>query len=111
MTSQHTPGPWISTGYVANDYEVPYFKIEQDLRDEDGFVKDICPVIAKATYGSEAIMAANARLIAAAPELLAALQALVDAGCKKDNTAFFTRFDQAQDKAIAVIAKAKGGTP
>lgn len=99
----HTPGPWISTGYVEDGHEVPHFKIEQDLRNDAGFLKDICPLIAKSTYGSESEMAANARLIAAAPELLAVLQeAALPGGMSKE---MFFRW---LPRARAAIAKAGG---
>ena len=47
---------------------------------------------------------ANARLIAAAPDLLAALETLTDACCQWDN-----QDDPALEASRAAIAKAKGG--
>lgn len=52
MTSKHTPGPWLVKG-------------KQSIRGSDG------EYIAKTNWNNGA---ANARLIAAAPELLSALQ-------------------------------------
>ena len=65
MTTQHTPGPW----WV----------------DDDGFItagSDDYKIIAEPRcmepHGNEAEIDANAELIAAAPDLLAALQAVAD---------------------------------
>lgn len=124
---RHTPLPWISTGYVENDYEVPYFKIEQDRRDADGFMKDICPLIAKVTYGGEKEMAANAAFIARAcnshDALLAALKFMfgeIESGnlvrdTSKDAQPDYHRrmltFVSELGKAQSAIAKAEGRTP
>ena len=56
----------------------------------------------------EAVRAANARLIAAAPELLEALRGLV--GVFRDGNARFEDFDRAADEANRVIAKVEGGS-
>lgn len=72
-----TQGPWTVGPYVENDYEPAYFPVERDERDADGFKKDVVPLIAKATYGATVEdKLANARLLAAAPKLLAALKAM-----------------------------------
>lgn len=60
--TQHTPGPWQadSDAYVVNEYNQVIADVF--INDDDNWRE----------------RAANARLIAAAPELLAALQAVAD---------------------------------
>ena len=58
MTTKHTPGPWHVTGY--------------HVEARAGAIATVCDAGDDDTEGD-----ANARLIAAAPELLAALQGLV----------------------------------
>jgi hypothetical protein len=61
--SKHTPGPWMAGKQVIEDeLNVPYVSIRQGQKH-----------IAQVTYGMPPEMFANARLIAAAPELLEAL--------------------------------------
>ena len=62
MSAQHTPGPWIAGDDEGSDYYLV------GPHDGDGIVYQ--PVV---KLHSEA----NARLIAAAPEMLAALQAVL----------------------------------
>lgn len=38
--------------FVANEHEVQYFPLEIDERDENGFAKDVRPMLAKVTYGA-----------------------------------------------------------
>jgi hypothetical protein len=87
--SQHTPGPWtaFSTNVDAGDVH------------NDGVRVAKCWSSTFAPPPQEAI--ANARLIAAAPELLAALEAVVRVADRKTD-----EFDLAH----AAIAKAKGKT-
>jgi hypothetical protein len=91
MSAQHTPGPWEITGF--SDCQL--------------ITKDVPPALGQPlaigrTYGPDQI--ANARLIAAAPELLEALE----------ECAFVLKAhkinDRVRDVAASVIAKAKGGT-
>lgn len=99
--STFTPGPWsyvdhswACIGVYAHDTTrgVASLSIEDEVTEDD-------------QYQLEVEMQANARLIAAAPELLAALIAMVDAhavpssGCKER---------PAYDAARAAIAKATG---
>lgn len=89
---KHTPGPWDRVGtlvYALN---------------EDGFNR-FCALVQDA-HTAKQELEANARLIAAAPELLEALEqfvAWVDAPCE---SAFS---DSQLASARAAIAKAKGG--
>lgn len=90
----HTPGPWI----VLNDG----LTISEESR------RDVIPFeVAKVVDGSNEDRA-NAHLIAAAPDLLSALERMLNAyeadkvrGCAFGN-------DQAADQARAAIAKAEG---
>ena len=97
--SKHTPGPWIL------DYDKG---TTQDIlsRKHGG----ICTVRRAGIHDSKTF-AANAALIAAAPDLLAALYhalaALDDA--MKNHTHWI--YADAQNEALAAIAKAEGRTP
>ena len=69
MSTKHTPGPWMS---AASKNHPDFYSIEK--RDGDGrLADDICFLTLK--KGEEGM--ANARLIAAAPDLLEALELLL----------------------------------
>lgn len=94
MTTSHTPGPWKFT---------THFEVVMD----DG---DVQPLVA-AVNASDASVSheratADGRLIAAAPELLAALEAVL--GYEDDRPAPGTRGAEIYAGAQAVIARAKG---
>lgn len=80
MTAKHTPGPW----HVANGVQI------RGAREQ----------IAKVWMMRGGEGNANARLIAAAPELLEALQFVMTASGEQLSTAF--------EQAQAAIAKATG---
>ena len=94
-TQQHTPGPW-----------------EADKLDSDGIPiyggpTDNAPLIARVYDVGEDIRT-NARLIAAAPDLLAALQDLLEARrLHMGPSAVRLRYEIARD----AIAAATGGQP
>jgi hypothetical protein len=98
----HTPAPWKFTGFVATSNFGGNIAAVQG----DGTV--LARVKGGVTEDRE-IAAANARLIAAAPDLLAALQAL---SALNDNYAPFggeiyqDRIERAWDNARAAIARA-----
>ena len=100
MSAKHTRGPWRSFGSST---------IYIEARLGDGWIQEVCsvgPTEADKGYGEQ--QQANARLIAAAPELLEALQWLVDLmpDPELDNDAV----QRAQViKARDAIAKATGG--
>lgn len=93
MSNGHTPGPWLLAGrtvYALND---------------EGFNR--FSALVQDAHAPAYELNANARLIAAAPELLDALEMCVKSmkSCLPD----FNPFDQAAyDKAHAAIAKARG---
>ena len=103
MTTQHapatTPGPWMAVPGGRLDQEVI---ITTQHRLDQSF-SEICGMDVEFTgkHGDE--QKANARLIAAAPELLAALECL----CSFDKPLIQEDWDNARD----AIAKAKGVTP
>jgi hypothetical protein len=70
LAAQHTPGPW----FTDSDGDGKPFAIVTSTHDSAGPDDDVCEV-----YGGncddDATREANARLIAAAPDLLAALEA------------------------------------
>lgn len=99
----HTPGPWV----VRPRYSVDgYFKVE--LLDDYGYT---CYRVAHVIDGNDyAQNAFNADLIAAAPELLAAVEDLL-AGWKYirgfHGDLYGVGWDRAQAKAETALAKAK----
>ena len=89
-----TPGPWFATGTMTKYVEA---------RIDGGLVQEIAavgPTAADNGYGAQ--QEANARLIAAAPELLEALEKLVLFSIPKPSNAVALNY------AHQVIAKARG---
>lgn len=86
---QHTPGPW-KYGYERPTAQDP---------EEQWAIVTIAGGHIVANVNPDSRQDANARLIAAAPDLLAALEAVVFISDRKHD---------AWDKARAAIAKAKG---
>lgn len=95
LRSPHTPGPWIVNPFSA--------RVDCAALDEWGDPLPICELLWPTDYRSEDETQANARLIAAAPELLEALTRTLDALEKLD--AGETKVAKA---ARAAIAKATG---
>ena len=107
--SEHTPGPWAWNRYefrdgfyglYSGDLPVLYPQRENDGDDGDAWFSSD-----EDYYGETALKEADARLIAAAPELLAALQQAVtsmqDHGWRNEHLAVRA--------ARAAISKATGG--
>lgn len=95
--SAHTPGPWVVTSAEQPDDLVTSTHAQ-------GLDDDVCEV-----YGGnddlDEVRAANARLIASAPDLLEALKALSGAvGFRIDDP----RVQHIHDAARAAIARAEG---
>ena len=103
MTTQHTPGPWIGAGPSFGDPLPRYTtSIMTELEHEDGGYIEICEL---PFHHHDDENEANARLIAAAPDLLAVLSEFKIASDNQDNT-----FDGSAwlDRVDAAIAKATG---
>lgn len=109
MSAKHTPGPWITN---EADHDAPY----QDIKIKAGKHHTVCTVwIDDApVHDFNALQEANARLIAAAPDLLeAAKQVLAwyeaeDGHSKVD---FYERVEMCRKSEAAIraaIAKAEG---
>lgn len=96
----HTPGPWhIGTG-----------KATQIIYGTDGYA--VANAVTYHGRDTESDMVENARLIAAAPELLAALERLSERCAALDQSATHDGIENcnAMVAARAAIAKAKGET-
>lgn len=103
MTTKHTPGPWhVREGKYGN------VLVEYDTRGEGTFNNTWVLAMLDAQQYEERFMPAgsqlaNARLIAAAPDMLEALEAFVAA-----TSSDFDALVVAKLKALAIIKKAKG---
>jgi hypothetical protein len=99
--SKHTPGPWSVYCYV----------------EPKGYVQEIGPIQVNTFFSEDddtyypylEIEEADAKLIAAAPELLAALKAIVCGLSKEDEEGLLAHTEQIV-KAQKAIAKAEGIT-
>ena len=100
MNAAHTPGPWGMQEHSWSD---------TSITDSDGcrIAKlSICDIATEETQTKlESVMDANARLIAASPELLEALEAMI----QRVSDLGANGFSQEVAKGKASIAKAKGG--
>jgi hypothetical protein len=98
MTTKHTPGPW----YVGSGtYEGRNIYSVASVTDDDGFTYQ--PIVASAEDDGIKCWDANARLIAAAPDLLEALKR-----CKFDSLNMTL---EDREFCRAAIAKATGEQP
>ena len=101
--SKHTPGPWVVVGRLTKYVEA---RLVGRLIQE---VAACGPTMADEGYGQQ--QEANARLIAAAPDLLEALQD-VDALWMHHSVAHGDgKIGPLHEKVIAAIAKAAGEQP
>ena len=101
--STHTPGPWRVDPHDYEDIQTADGSVEIATMMNDDFAYNVAP---------EAEAAANARLIAAAPELLAALRVVEQAGLiRQDGVIDAGVLAAVQGVARAAIAKAVGDTP
>ena len=71
---KHTPGPWITRAGETNDKYGRTLGVVVDESNNDGVSKAVCYVSPESDITDEDV--ANAKLIAAAPELLEALKEL-----------------------------------
>lgn len=104
--TKHTPGPWfaeVQYGIHGEDCRVSIFPTL-----ERGFRGEVCSVSDAQDINGISIEErnANSALIVAAPDLLEALQALVDAMSAEvcDETGLWSEYAD----AIAALAKARG---
>ena len=101
MESKHTPGPWRATE-IQGDHFIHAHPYEYDI-----FVAEIpSPVRDLKADRDTGTGAANARLIAAAPELLSALEEIAEGNFFPGET--LSPMEQVQAIARAAIAKSKG---
>lgn len=103
----HTPGPWEIVHQTQDGHLGSYCDLKHSIR-YDGGQFSIGQRI-QDTQEGYVIGQSRARLIAAAPELLRSLEAMVDASCEQDLTALAMRIDRARQDAEAAIQKARGG--
>ena len=108
----HTPGPWAVHEHCA--YVVPTAHVKRPIggssnrtRDLAEYAQEICALQWPDRHRQKAEVKANARLIAAAPELLAALQAIADI---EDQMVGYdwVEIGEAREIANAAIAKVTG---
>ena len=103
MTTQHTPGPWIGAGPSFGDPLPRYTtSIMTEWEHEDGGYIEICEL---PFHNHDDENEANARLIAAAPDLL---KALIECEDMISHCLFGCDAENATEKARAAIAKATG---
>ncbi len=112
--SEHTPGPW-----KADEPRFGYQMIRQDPIDWDGHGYQAICTVPQSTKGSHygEMFRANARLIAAAPDLLAALTHCLGILCESGNLNNYRNLSDeelgkawvaAAKEAAAAITKATG---
>ena len=105
--TKHTPGPWAVHRYKA--YIVPLAHedrpiggSEDNRLDWSHYAQEICAIHWPDRHRTEEEVRATARLIAAAPDMLALLQELIDIEGPQPGDR------QWADKVFAVLAKALG---
>ena len=104
MADKHTPGPWIGAGPSFGDPFPRYTtSIVTKREDDDDGIVEICEL---PFHHRDDENEANARLIAAAPDLLEALQYMMEV-CPAINQ----QGEEAHLRASAAIAKATGSKP
>lgn len=108
MKTPFTPGPW--EWYGPTRYEGLTFTHEAHVGPGDG--NDSCGPIAAVSGDDDEQAVANARLIAAAPDLLAACERLLACLDSLDGYDYSISpdTDAASAAAAAAVRKARGGT-
>ncbi len=114
--SAHTPGPWVLTEVPCGLGCCTVYDINAQYVGDERPERHITGVVAHANGGNavwlrEGEADANAKLIASAPSLLAALEALLEMDPKDDYPAArvtVAKWMKATDEARAVVAAAKG---
>ena len=98
---KHTPGPWIVRTDLQFDHGGAIVSSTYDCYDNCSNLVAICDVQSMPN-------AANARLIAAAPDMLAALEIISQSWPAHDSESASPVADAMAAKARAAIAKARG---
>ena len=102
MKTQHTPGPWIAGGRTKFSQTIPVRTNDINICDVFGTALSDMP-----GHPMNKTQTANARLIASAPDLLAALESCsFTLEAMRDNDPDVSAL---VDQARAAIAKATGG--
>lgn len=103
MSGKHTPGPWTLTHVEGSNFAIQRFEIRGMFGDQSNVYPIFNRSLSAIDGGTICVSPQNARLIAAAPELLEALEMLVaDFGGYPASERPCLAFD----KARAAIAKA-----
>ena len=101
MKTQHTPGPWL-VNFEQNKFDSRHSKVQvvdgSSASLNNGGLPLVLANVNAMPFNDESEPLANARLIASAPDLLAALERLAHPMAD----------DEDLDYARAIIAKAKG---
>jgi len=101
MKTQHTPGPWL-VNFEQNKFDSRHSKVQvvdgSSASLNNGGLPLVLANVNAMPFNDESVPLANAHLIAAAPDLLAALERLSHPMADDDDL----------DYARAIIAKAKG---
>lgn len=107
MSAGHTPGPWTVSDLYADDDGQPELAIQAKVNGMACHPAAVCLQLPN----MQGMQMANARLIAAAPDLLEALTMVRDADndCQLDGHPTIPR--AARAKIDAAISKATGETP
>ncbi|WP_454676643.1 hypothetical protein [Achromobacter marplatensis] len=108
MTTKHTPGPW----HAGEPFEsFPGAELRFHISQAEGapytqHYSDVANLLAETIPGEKLdIQRANARLIAAAPELLDALEVLLDMDISYQRG---PKVQEAESAARLAVAKARG---
>lgn len=106
MNTQHTPGPWLLSDNRSAEYQADSYVIRAEFpakEDDDKFTATVATVRMQSATIAGQYAEANARLIAAAPELFDMLRefAAEDSQCRSD-------WLDLKRSARALIAKVEG---
>ena len=111
----HTPGPWL-VNFEQNKFDSRRSKVQvvdgSSASLNNGGLPLVLANVNAMPFNDESVPLANARLIASAPDLLAALEVVLSSTCGNvgdDGYEGCIRIEaKALDRAIAAISKAKG---
>ena len=111
MSLQHTPGPWIISADPMHFYSLTTVIGGKESHQKNGPPQQMIVQVGGFAEWQEA--EANARLIAAAPDLLEAAQRFVEVMDESfdhpDTASEIDKLNKVADAARAAIAKAAGG--